>query len=91
MQEDEPPDFLSEICLERNEGADRGILVGPDKTRPICLVDGPNLFAMLQKHGHRYRIDLEEVRRLHKSACSAGTSVGVTVQSGQVYRSRRRQ
>jgi restriction system protein len=59
-----------------NEGANRGILVttssfGPDsyefaKDKPISLVDGPNLVAMLQKHGHRYRIDLEEARRLQK-------------------------
>ena len=44
-----------------NEGANRGILVttssfGPDsydfaKDKPISLVDGPNLIAMLQKHG----------------------------------------
>jgi restriction system protein len=59
-----------------NEGANRGILVttssfGPDaydfaKDKPISLVDGPNLIAMLQRHGHRYRIDLEEARRLQK-------------------------
>ena len=59
-----------------NEGANRGILVttssfGPDaydfaKDKPISLVDGPNLVAMLQKHGRGYRIDLEEARRLQK-------------------------
>src|SRR5262249_58128508 len=59
-----------------NEGANRGILVttssfGPDaydfaKDKPISLVDGPNLIAMLRKHGHQYRIDLEESRRLAK-------------------------
>ena len=59
-----------------NEGANRGILVttsgfGPDaydfaKDKPISLVDGPNLVAMLRKHGRRYRIDLEEARRLAK-------------------------
>ena len=59
-----------------NEGANRGILVttssfGPDsydfaKDKPISLVDGSNLIAMLKKHGHRYRIDLEEARRLQK-------------------------
>jgi Restriction endonuclease/Bacterial regulatory helix-turn-helix protein, lysR family len=57
-----------------NEGANRGILVttssyGPDayefaKDKPLSLVDGPNLLAMLQKHGRRYRIDLAEARRL---------------------------
>ena len=59
-----------------NEGANRGILVttssfGPDsydfaKDKPISLVDGPNLIAMLRKHGCQYRIDLEEARRLAK-------------------------
>jgi restriction system protein len=57
-----------------NEGSNRGILVttssyGPDaydfaKDKPLSLVDGPNLIAMLQKHGRRYRIDLAEARRL---------------------------
>ena len=57
-----------------NEGANRGILVttstyGPDsydfaKDKPLSLVDGPNLIAMLHKHGRRYRIDLAEARRL---------------------------
>lgn len=57
-----------------NEGANRGILIttagfGPDayefaKDKPISLVDGPNLVAMLQKHGRKYRIDLEEARRM---------------------------
>ncbi len=57
-----------------NEGANRGILVttasyGPDayefaKNKPISLIDGPNLIAILHKHGRKYRIDLEEARRL---------------------------
>jgi restriction system protein len=56
-----------------NEGANRGILVttssfGPDsyefaKDKPISLVDGPNLLAMLQKHGRNYRINLAEARQ----------------------------
>lgn len=60
-----------------NEGANRGILVttssyGPDayefaKDKPISLVDGPNLIAMLRKHGRRYRIDLVEARKLAAS------------------------
>lgn len=55
-----------------NEGANRGILVttasyGPDayefaKSKPISLIDGPNLIALLRKYGHKYRIDLEEAR-----------------------------
>jgi len=57
-----------------NEGANRGILVttasyGPDayefaKDKPISLIDGPNLVALLRKQGRAYRIDLEEARRL---------------------------
>ena len=57
-----------------NEGANRGILVttssyGPDayefaKDKPLSLVDGPNLIAMLRRHGRRYTIDIEEARRL---------------------------
>jgi HJR/Mrr/RecB family endonuclease len=61
-----------------NEGANRGILVttssyGPDayafaRDKPISLVDGPNLIAMLRKHGRSYKIDLAEARRLAASA-----------------------
>lgn len=57
-----------------NEGANRGILVttssyGPDtydfaKDKPISLVDGPSLIQILSRHGRRYRIDLEEARKL---------------------------
>lgn len=60
-----------------NEGANRGILVttasyGPDayefaKDKPISLIDGPNLIALLREHGRNYRIDLEEARRLEAS------------------------
>jgi restriction system protein len=59
-----------------NEGANRGILVttasyGADayefaKDKPISLIDGPNLLALLKKHGRSYRIDLEEARRLER-------------------------
>ena len=57
-----------------NEGANRGILVttssfGPDsyqfaKDKPLSLVDGPNLIAMLRRHGRNYTVNLEEARRL---------------------------
>ncbi|MGA2876459.1 MAG: restriction endonuclease [Nitrososphaerales archaeon] len=59
-----------------NEGANRGILIttssyGPDsyafaKDKPISLVDGPNLLEILRRHGKKYRIDLEEARRLYQ-------------------------
>ena len=65
-----------------NEGANRGILVttssyGPDayafaRDKPISLVDGPTLITMLRKHGRRYKIDLEEARKL---AAQAGGEV----------------
>ena len=61
-----------------NEGANRGILVttasyGPDayefaKNKPISLIDGPNLLVLLRKHGRRYRIDLEEARRIESAS-----------------------
>jgi Restriction endonuclease len=57
-----------------NGGANRGILVttssyGSDsydfaKDKPLSLVDGPHLIAMLKRHGRRYRIDLVEARRI---------------------------
>jgi restriction system protein len=58
-----------------NEGANRGILIttasyGPDayefaKDKPLSLVDGPNLLQMLQRHGKKFRIDLDEARQLN--------------------------
>lgn len=58
-----------------NEGANRGILIttasyGPDayefaNGKPLSLVDGPNLLLMLQRHGKKFKIDLEEARRLN--------------------------
>lgn len=61
-----------------NESANRGILIttssyGPDsytfaKDKPISLVDGPNLLVMLRRHGKKFRIDLEEARRLNQES-----------------------
>ena len=55
-----------------NEGANKGILVttadyGADayefaKGKPITLLNGSELLYLLQKHGHRARIDLAEAR-----------------------------
>ncbi len=57
-----------------NEGANKGILVttadyGADayefaKGKPITLLNGSELLFLLQKHGHRARIDLAEARML---------------------------
>jgi len=56
-----------------NEGANKGILVttaafGPDayafaKDKPLTLIDGGTLLHLLQKHGHKVRIDLVEARQ----------------------------
>lgn len=57
-----------------NEGANKGILVttadyGPDayefaKGKPITLLSGNELLYLLQKHGHKARINLAEARAL---------------------------
>lgn len=55
-----------------NEGATKGILVttadyGPDaydfvKGKPLTLMNGANLLYLLEKHGHRARINIKEAR-----------------------------
>jgi restriction system protein len=57
-----------------NEGATKGILVttsdyGPDayefaKGKPLTLLSGSELLYLLQKHGHRAKINLAEAKRL---------------------------
>lgn len=57
-----------------NEGATKGILVttanyGPDayefaKGKPLTLLNGANLLHLLEKHGHRAKIDLKEAKML---------------------------
>jgi restriction system protein len=57
-----------------NEGAIKGILVttanyGPDayefaKDKPLTLLNGGNLLHLLEKHGHRARIDTKEAKRI---------------------------
>ena len=59
-----------------NEGATKGILVttsdyGPDayqfaKGKPISLLNGGNLLHLLEKHGHKARIDISEAKRLQQ-------------------------
>jgi hypothetical protein len=71
-----------------NEGANRGIIVttssyGPDayefaKHKPLSLVDGQRLIAMLRKHGRNYRINLAEARQaLEAEARSATVAAGL--------------
>ncbi len=60
-----------------HEGANKGILVttsdyGPDaytfvKGKPLILLNGANLLHLLERHGHKARIDLQEARRLAMS------------------------
>jgi len=57
-----------------NEGATKGVLVttsdyGSDSYafasgKPLVLLNGSNLLHMLEKHGHRARIDLQEAKKL---------------------------
>ena len=57
-----------------NEGAIKGILVttaayGPDayefaKGKPLTLLDGGNLLHLLDRHGHKAKIDLKEAKRI---------------------------
>ncbi|RYE54732.1 MAG: restriction endonuclease, partial [Sphingobacteriales bacterium] len=61
-----------------NEGATKGILVstadyGPDayefaKNKPITLLNGSNLLFLLEKHGHKARIDLAEAKRMQSNS-----------------------
>lgn len=56
-----------------NEGANKGILVstsnyGNDayefaKNKPITLMNGSNLLYLLEKHGHKARIDIKEAKK----------------------------
>jgi restriction system protein len=57
-----------------NEGATKGILVttsdyGPDayefaKAKPLTLLNGGNLLHLLEKHGHKAKIDLKEAKQI---------------------------
>jgi len=57
-----------------NEGANRGILVttsdyGPDayefaKGKPVVLLNGSNLLHLLERHGHKAKIDIHEAKTL---------------------------
>jgi len=57
-----------------NEGATKGILItttdyGPDayhfaKDKPITLLNGSNLLHLLEKHGHKAKIDINEAKKI---------------------------
>ena len=58
----------------QHEGAMKGILIttshyGTDsyefaKNKPITLLDGSNLLHLMEKHGHKARIDIQEARMM---------------------------
>jgi restriction system protein len=60
-----------------NEGANKGILVttadyGPDayafaNGKPLVLLNGSNLLHLLEKHGYKARINLQEARKIAMS------------------------
>jgi restriction system protein len=57
-----------------NEGANKGILVttadyGPDayefvRGKPLTLIGGSQLLFLLEKHGHKAKIDLKEAKKI---------------------------
>ncbi|HAB51915.1 MAG: hypothetical protein A2315_11005 [Ignavibacteria bacterium RIFOXYB2_FULL_35_12] len=59
-----------------NEGATKGILVttsdyGSDayefaKGKPLTLLNGSNLLFLLEKHGHKAKIDLQEAKKINE-------------------------
>lgn len=67
-----------------NEGAIKGILIttsdyGRDsyefaKGKPLTLLNGSNLLAMLEKHGQRARIDIAEARKVMGLSSTGPTS-----------------
>jgi restriction system protein len=56
----------------------KGILVttsqfGPDsyeftKGKPLTLIGGGELLGLLEQHGYKFRIDLEEARKIQKES-----------------------
>ncbi len=60
--------------IMQDEGAMKGIIVttsdyGPDaykfaQGKPITLINGNNLLSMLEKYGHKAKIDLKEAKKL---------------------------
>jgi restriction system protein len=68
---------VRDLCaVVKKEGASRGILVttsnyGTDaytfiQNEPVTLLNGSELLGLLKKHGYKFRINLEEARKLLK-------------------------
>lgn len=65
-----------------HEGAMKGLLVttshfGPEayafvQGKPLQLINGAELLGLLEKHGYKFRIDLDEARRLQREAGTPG-------------------
>ena len=65
---------LGKYRVIMNEGATKGILVttsdyGPDayefaKGKPLTLLNGGNLLDLLEKHGHKAKIDIKEAKMI---------------------------
>lgn len=65
-----------------HEGAMKGLLIttshfGPDayafvQGKPLQLINGAELLGLLEKHGYKFRIDLEEARRIQREAGTPG-------------------
>lgn len=67
---------VRDLCaVVRKEGASRGILVttssyGADayafaQNEPITLLNGAELLGLMEKHGYKFRIDLQEAKRMN--------------------------
>jgi hypothetical protein len=65
-----------------HEGAMKGLLIttshfGPEayafaQGKPLQLINGAELLGLLEKHGYKFRIDLDEARRLQKELGAFG-------------------
>lgn len=65
-----------------HEGAMKGLLIttshfGPEayafvQGKPLQLINGAELLGLLEKHGYKFRIDLDEARRLQREAGAPG-------------------
>jgi len=70
-----------------NEGAMKGILIttadyGPDATnlpkgKPLTLMNGANLLYLLEKHGHKAKIDIAEAKKILGEKASLFSSVKI--------------
>src|SRR5690606_22937497 len=78
-----------------NEGATKGILVttadyGPDaysfvQNKPLTLMNGANLLYLLEKHGHKSRIDLKEAKEVLKENNSASARLQRELQQQNIF------